>query len=196
MKKTVIFLGSSVTYGANNYSMCEYLANTGRFDVIKWAVSGTTLADIGEQSYVSRMAAHRDEVKTCDHFICQLSTNDAGKGMPLGEISPSFDPADFDKTTITGAMEWIIATAKATWHTPISFYTGVRFDHAGYAAMVDRLFALQKKWGFGILDLWNDADMNGVSPEDRARYMSDPVHPTKAGYDEWWGPKFLAYLNQ
>ena len=185
-----------MTYGADNYSMCEYLTNTGLFDVVKWAVSGTTLADIGEQSYVSRFAARRGEVAACDHVICQLSTNDAGKGMPLGEISPSFDFADFDQTTVTGAMERIIATAKVMWEAPISFYTGTRFDHPDYAAMVERLFTLQKKWGSDILDFGNDPEMNAVSPEDRARYMSDPVHPTQEGYDEWWGPKILAYLNQ
>jgi len=115
MKKTLLFLGSSVTYGmdVDNDSMCEYLAATDRFKVIKWAVPGTTLADIDSQSYVSRLAARRGEVAACDHFICQLSTNDAGRGLPLGEISPSRDPADFDTATVTGAMEWIIATARA-----------------------------------------------------------------------------------
>lgn len=196
MKKTLLFLGSSVTYGmdVDNYSMCEYLAATDRFEVIKWAVPGTTLADIDSQSYVSRLAARRGEVRACDHFICQLSTNDAGRGLPLGEISPYRDPADFDTATVTGAMEWIIATAKATWHAPVAFYTGTRFDNSRYAVMVERLFALQKKWDIGIIDLWNDPDMNAVTPDEYARYMGDPIHPTKVGYDAWWGPKFLAYL--
>ncbi len=198
MKKTLLFLGSSVTYGmdVDNDSMCEYLAATDRFKVIKWAVPGTTLADIDSQSYVSRLAARRGEVAACDHFICQLSTNDAGRGLPLGEISPSRDPADFDTATVTGAMEWIIATARATWNVPVSFYTGTRFDNSLYAAMVERLLALQTKWGIGIIDLWNDPDMNAVSADDYVRYMCDPIHPSKAGYDEWWGPKFLAYLTR
>jgi hypothetical protein len=114
----------------------------------------------------------------------------------LGEISPSREPSDFDTTTVTGAVEWIIATVRATWNVPVSFYTGTRFDHPFYAAMVERLFALQKKWDIGIIDLWNDPDMNAVSADDYARYMKDPIHPTKLGYDEWWGPKFLAYLTE
>ena len=83
-----------------------------------------------------------------------------------------------------------------TWNVPVSFYTGTRFDNSLYAAMVERLFALQKKWDIGIIDLWNDPDMNAVSADDYVRYMCDPIHPSKAGYDEWWGPKFLAYLTR
>ena len=43
-------------------------------------------------------------------------------------------------------------------------------------------------------DLWNDPDMRAVRAEDYARFMKDPVHPTREGYDLWWGPKFAAYL--
>ena len=63
-----------------------------------------------------------------------------------------------------------------------------------YADMVDKLFALREKWGIGIIDLWNDPNMRAVSAEDYARFMKDPVHPTREGYDLWWGPKFAAYL--
>lgn len=198
MKKTLVFLGSSVTYGVDvdNYSMCEYLAATDHFEVIKWAVSGTTLADVDSRSYVSRLAACRSEVTNCDHFICQLSTNDACRGLPLGDLCSSYEPSDFDTATITGAMEWIIAIARATWQAPVSFYTGTRFDNLLYGAMVERLFALQSKWGIGIIDLWYDSAMNAVAATDYARYMMDPIHPTKVGYDEWWGPKFFSYLSR
>mgnify|MGYP000715422101 CR=1 FL=1 len=27
-------------------------------------------------------------------------------------------------------------------------------------------------------------------------YMADPVHPTQAGYLEWWTPKMEEYLYQ
>ena len=35
-----------------------------------------------------------------------------------------------------------------------------------------------------------------VSAEDYERYMRDPVHPTKLGYTEWWGPRFVSVLNK
>ena len=29
-----------------------------------------------------------------------------------------------------------------------------------------------------------------VSPEEYARFMADPIHPTLEGYKEWWLPYF------
>ena len=49
--KKVIFLGSSVTCGADGYSMCEVVRDALGCKALKWAVSGTTLADLDE-SYV------------------------------------------------------------------------------------------------------------------------------------------------
>ena len=102
---TYIFLGSSVTYGADGRSMCEYLAQTTDANILKWAVSGTTLATAFDNSYVARLQAVIDTQDHCDHFICQLSTNDAGRGCDLGVISESFSAEDFDTATIIGAME-------------------------------------------------------------------------------------------
>lgn len=65
--------------------------------------------------------------------------------------------------------------------------------------MVQRLKELQDKWGIGILDLWTSDEFNTVSDADRALYMKGNIHPTKAGYREWWCPEMEAqimdYLN-
>lgn len=55
--KTVLFLGSSVTYGsvANGISFADIMAEECGINCIKEAVSGTTLADINDNSYVSRL---------------------------------------------------------------------------------------------------------------------------------------------
>ena len=194
--KTFIFLGSSVTYGSANggISFCEYIAERNKCICKKYAVSGTTLADNGEVSYVQRMNAFVKENSDCDHFICQLSTNDAWQNKPLGKISDSFERDSFDAHTVTGAIEYIIALAKETWNCPVSFYINPKYDSAAYQSMVDRLYELQKKWGFGILDFWNDEEANRLDKAQYAKYMNDPVHPTGAGYLEWWTPKFEEYL--
>ncbi|MCR5041974.1 MAG: SGNH/GDSL hydrolase family protein, partial [Clostridia bacterium] len=83
--KTVAFLGSSVTFGSasGGVSFVEYIAQNTGATTVKEAVPGTTLADTDEQSYVRRIARIKDRP---DAFVCQLSTNDAGKGVPLGRI--------------------------------------------------------------------------------------------------------------
>lgn len=188
--KHLCFLGSSVTEGACSMgiSFVEYMAERNGFSYVKEAVSGTTLTDIGEESYVSRMKARISRNETFDAFVCQLSTNDASRGLPLGIISAGRNLEEFDVHTITGAMEYIIVYVKQTWSCPVVFYTGTRYDSIPYRQMVDRLLELQKKYGIGVIDLWNNREMNEVSEEEYRLYMHDPVHPVQAGYLKWWTP--------
>lgn len=112
--RTVLFLGSSVTNGAAalHQSIPEYFAARMGCTVIKEAVDGTTLCDNGKTSYIQRMLNNVDPNQEIHLLVCQLSTNDASKGMPLGEFGD-------DTSTITGAIEYIIRYAKKTWNCPV-----------------------------------------------------------------------------
>jgi lysophospholipase L1-like esterase len=194
----IIYLGSSVTQGmqSKNISFVEYIAKRNTTTYIKEAVSGTTLVDEGDESYIKRMLTI-DTSYDADVFVCQLSTNDATKGYPLGEISDSTELSDFDTSTITGSIEYIIKYASDTWGAPVVFYTGSYYDSEAYDAMVSRLYEIQAKWGIGIIDLWNDEDMLEIDPELKDYYMNDgTIHPTRAGYLEWWTPKMEEVLYQ
>ena len=68
------------------------------------------------------------------------------------------------------------------------FYTNSHYDSAEYDKMVKLLYQLQDKWEIGIIDLWNNDDFNQITDEQRTLYMADSIHPTKAGYLEWWLP--------
>lgn len=192
----VLFLGSSVTYGEKSIreGIPEYFAQRCGWDVTKEAVSGTTLADTGNSSYVQRLLNKVDSSANYSLVIVQLSTNDAGKKQPLGEIAGSMDRDSFDTKTTTGAMEYIISYARDTWDCPVAFYTNARYDSEAYGALVQRLLELQDKWGVGVLNLWSDEDFNNISAADRTLYMYDSVHPTKAGYRQWWCPELERQL--
>ena len=194
--KNLCILGSSVVYGMDSMgeAVGEYLSARFGMSLVKEAVSGTTMVDNGETSYIQRMLSNIDKDAQFDLFICQLSTNDATQQMPLGEISSSKDLESFDTSTITGAMEYIICYAQETWNCPVVFFTGSWYDSAEYDAMVDRLLEVQDKWGIGVLDLWNDAEFNNISEEERELYMYDEIHPTKAGYRIWWGTEMEKQL--
>jgi hypothetical protein len=45
---------------------------------------------------------------TVDAFVVQLSTNDANKKLPLGEVFSTFDRNSMDTKTVIGAIEIII----------------------------------------------------------------------------------------
>lgn len=185
--KHIAFLGSSVTEGARSkgVSFVEYICARNNCTYVKEAVSGTTLVDNGENSYVQRLQNNINIEERFDLFVCQLSTNDASQGMPMGEISDSVTLEDFDTTTVVGAMEYIICYVQQTWNCPVVFYTGTQFESEQYAQMVETLYRLQEKWGIGIIDMWNGLD---VTNADFELYMADSIHPTQAGYLEWWTP--------
>jgi lysophospholipase L1-like esterase len=180
--KTVLFLGSSVTYGsaAGGISFVEILGERCGINYIKEAVSGTTLVDIDERSYMSRLKALGTDPKP-DLFVCQLSTNDAKRKLDISEIEK--------------AISFILDYAKKTFSCPTVFYTNTYYENEEYSKMVDLLYSLKERYDFYILDLYHDEDMLNVSEEDRARYMKDKVHPTLLGYAEWWTPKFIEFFK-
>lgn len=196
--KHMIFLGSSVTYGSASLGVAfpEYLAALDGIEIVKEAVPGTTLVTEGDTdatSYIPRMKTI-DPAYPADCFICQLSTNDATQGKALGSVSDSFAMEDFDTDTVAGAIEYIIAYARETWDCPVVFYTGTRYDSDSYAEMVKLLLKIQAKWDIGVIDMWNDADLNAISAENYKLYMANGIHPTQAGYLKWWTPFMEDYL--
>ena len=203
--KTILFLGSSVTEGAaaKGQSFVELFAALDGVNAIKEAKSGTTLADSvslmalfafgNGQSYVQRIKGVDPSAKI-DCVVCQLSTNDASLNRPLGDVSEGKELSDFDPKTVTGAMEWIIRYSRETWNCPVVFYTGSYYESDAYAAMVQRLYALRDKWEIGVIDLYADEAFNAIDRERYDFYMYDEIHPTEAGYLEWWFPKMESDL--
>ena len=122
--KNVHFLGSSIFngYGSETKKVTTFvdaLARKWNVDTFqKQAVNGTTLAvrDGVTTSYCERYESFTDKDE-CDALVIQLSTNDFNvdnsTNTPVGTVTEgAFNTADFDKTTICGAIEWLIATAK------------------------------------------------------------------------------------
>lgn len=193
---TIIFLGSSVTYGAaaKGVSFVDDIAKRDGCTAVKEAVSGTTLVDEGKGSYISRLK--RIEEGKADLFVCQLSTNDATQGKSLGKATPREQRDGFDTKTIAGAIECIIAYAEKRWQCPNVFYTNPRYDSAEYMKMVALLHEIAKKWDISVIDLWNDDTFHAITPEERKLYMADAIHPTQAGYLRWWTPRIEDGLSQ
>lgn len=221
--KTIYWLGSSVTYGANSggESMAEFLAAKTGAKCVKDAVSGTTIfddgksKDTGENSYVRRLvnSAKFDEDEHVDAFICQISTNDARNDRltKRGEIAEGKDRTYFDTATTLGGVEFIISYVIETWKCPVYLYSGSYFGDAGvrsssnptgtnYAKLIEEVKEIAKKWqDFGydvdVIDLYNDADFNAQVSDDYYKWCTnDAIHPRRAGYLNWWMPYFEQYL--
>lgn len=168
--KTVIFLGSSVTYGsaAGGVSFADYICERKGLTMIKEAVSGTTLVDKDNQSYVSRLKAL--DADKCDLFVCQLSTNDASQQLPLKEVET--------------AIDFIIDYVRNKWNCTICFYTNPKYDSTAYADMVSLIKTKSNIETFDLINMWDDEELNRTISEKFEYYMADAIHPTKAGYLE------------
>ena len=60
-----------------------------------------------------------------------------------------------------------------------------------YAQMVKQVQLLKSKYDFTFLDFYHDQAFQ-VNQE---LYMADEIHPTRAGYQEIWLPRFESALN-
>ena len=187
-RKHVIFLGSSVTYGSasNGISFADYIAIRNGCSITKEAVSGTTLTDDEPLSYIERLKEIDTSVKA-DLFVCQLSTNDAAKGKPLGDVLSQ------DTSTVSGAIRYISGYVSEVWHCPVVFYTSPRFESEAYGLMVNALNKIAPDAGITVIDMWNDEAFNAARKDD---YMADPIHPTEAGYRLWWTPYIEKKLSE
>lgn len=198
--KTILWIGSSVTYGAQSaghYSMVDAVEDLhSALACEKYAISATTLVNESVSSYVSRLKMIPKD-RQADLVVVQLSTNDATTGKPFGTVGESFEQADFDDTTIAGAIETIISYSRDTFGCPVVFYTGTLCDKENYAEMVDLLHEIEAKWGIGVIDMYNNPEMSALyRTEQYDAWMGDEVHPHKSGYVEWWTPVIDAYLTE
>ena len=191
--RRILCLGSSVTYGsaAGGWSFADALAEEYGCDIVKEAVSGTTLADGDDASYVARLKRAADP-GPFDLLLCQLSTNDAWQGVPLGDAD-SRDPRD-----VTGAIRAVVRIAREKWGAglPVAFYTGARFESDAYDAMVRRLKAMVPGEGIAVVDLWDDAAFNAIPGPRYDEWMDDPVHPRREDYARWWTPRIAERLRE
>lgn len=194
-KPTYYFLGSSVTFGSatNGISFVENVQKTLGYNVRKEAVSGTTLVDKDGSSYISRMKTLPTETAV-NRLIVQLSTNDVTQNIEFGALSSSVNKEDFNTLTVIGAIEYIIAYAKETWNCEVVFYTNPRYNNNRYNALVNELYKVQEKWGIGILDFYNYADMEALDSVTLSSLMADDIHPNVAGY-QWMGEIFSEYIQ-
>ena len=197
--KVLFCLGSSISSGfsAGGVSFLDYLARIDGCQIIQETVSATTLADRGYFSYLKRLRRSMARMKKApDCFLCQLSTNDATFRSIPGKVSRGKQLTDFDPATTVGGMETILATVRQQWDCPIVFYTAARYDNPRYHKLVNLLVELQEKWDFTLLDLWHDNVFNDLTTEQRFLYMNDAIHPTRAGYLQWWLPQFQKILTE
>lgn len=192
--KNIYYLGSSITLGNNGDTEHCSFANmihslTGN-PFYKEAIDGTPLAGGGADSYTARM--DKTLPADADAVVVQLSTNDFSQGRKVGDVTAEdvVSPSAFDKNTICGSIEYIIAKAK-TRRRQVYFYTCIvknNWSHrAAYENFIqNKLKAVCDKWNVVLIDTFN-AHYTQVG-----NYMNDDIHPNRVCYATAMTPRFMA----
>lgn len=193
----IFYLGSSITYGSASGGVAfgDIINKISGNPYQKEAVSGTTLVDNGSSSYVQRLKNLRFEEKP-DFLVVQLSTNDFSQNKPLGTVQSGTASASFDTSTVSGAIQYIIAYAKEQCPTvKVVFYVGaVRAswgNKTAYESYVNGDFkTICEKWDIEPLDILHTQYKN------YSCFWSDDIHPTIEGYSAGWTSLFVNYFEE
>lgn len=193
----IFYLGSSITYGSatGGVAFGEIINKISGNPFTKEAVSGTTLVDNGSSSYVQRLKKLNFNEKP-DFLVVQLSTNDFSQTKPVGTVQNGTSSSDFDTSTISGAIQHIIAYAKEQCPTvKVVFYAGAVRGGWVYKTAYENYLngdfkKICEKWGIGLIDIFH-SDYKNYS-----FYWSDDIHPTIQGYSAGWTPLFVKYFEE
>ena len=179
------------------------------------AIAGNSLTEIPKRKrIVNQLSLYKNN--EYDFVLLQGGFNDAmGENVkpagennadiaPYGEISKTFNVADFNTDTFAGALEEYFYYAKlyypsakigyiVTYQTPKSQYGGRTADIAAMRTQWDLAKEICEKWDITYLDLFDGCTENGVSFSElldvnnaTSKYFptnNDNIHLNTLGYD-------------
>lgn len=203
--KSVIFMGDSITHASRDESTYYHgwAGRIGEINGMDWVNAGQDGASVStaypDNRVISQMDSYLD--REFDYVIMHGGVNDAWQSAPIGAISDSQNPEDFDVDTFAGALEELFYTAKKNYPNATHGYIinfeirdlneGKLAEFEGYA---NEAIKICDKWGVQYLDLYHDTDFcENVLKVNTADYLPDHVHPNGQGYDLLY-PKLEAWM--
>ena len=194
--KTALFAGDSISYGAGDDIFG--LSWGGRIGIrygMDWqnrSVSGSTVMETAGIPQIKNQLPDG----TFDYVVLEGGINDALKSHPLGVISDSFAPEDFDTATFGGAFEELLYTARQKYPQAALGYIVTMSVPALADANAQPYYALAQeicaKWDVACLDLFADEEVRGWFAD--GAHLPDSLHPDAAGY-ELLTPKIAAWAE-
>lgn len=187
--KTALYLGDSIAYGANDNSLRR--AWGGRI-AERYSMIGTNVANSGWtlSTYRNAIVTQLDNADAAnyDYIILHGGVNDVwvnASNVPIGTVdADNFTPGSFDCTTLAGALEDLVCTAKQKAPNAKIGYI-INFDISEKIGDMTGYYYIAKmiceKWGIPYLDLYENTDFSSVF--DQSRYLADGVHPNSSGYE-------------
>ncbi|MCQ2425721.1 MAG: SGNH/GDSL hydrolase family protein [Lachnospiraceae bacterium] len=199
----VLFLGDSL--GAGQWDDGRVRAWAGRiaeqFGTISdnQAIGGYCFSNIRGSGPMILNQLNKVRRNEYDMVILEGGVNDAwgtvdgtNKVAPVGEMSDSFDPDDFDVSTFAGGFEKTLSMVFDYYGDATVGYIAVFNMKAatgiGKVTEMEPYYDMAKKicekWDVAYLDMYHDDYVNDeLMAVTTSKYLKDPVHPNKEGYD-------------
>lgn len=197
--KSALFVGDSISYGAQDTvangvrrAWAGRIAEKYGMSYVNNSVSGASLSTARE-SRQGRIVSQLQKAagQQFDYVILHGGVNDAWDSYPVGVMSDSFDPADFNTATYAGGLEETIYTAiqlygeTASIGYLINFYApsctkGTVSDMSAYFEVGKQIC---DKWGIAYFDMYNNEEITAALQPTTAQYLPDNIHPNAAGYE-------------
>ncbi len=191
--KKALFVGDSIALALRDIpdeqglqGWAKYAAKEFHMDCTNAAIGGaalnsrTRLRRFGNQGVIAnQIKKHEGEAFDC--VLIHGGLNDAWDGVPLGKITDSFDPADFDPTTYAGGLETAFYQTVKYFGKGVLIGYIINFNSPNHSATsgAEEYYEWGKKvcakWGIEYLDLFH-------RPFDTAIYTQDTLHPNAEGY--------------
>lgn len=202
VNKTLCFAGDSIMAatpeGVKGWVgiMTENNPNTNFYN---YGHDGYTIAK-AEDAWSSRSIQNvlptiLSEHSDADYIVFQGGVNDywgSSHGITLGEISNGFNPNNFDRTSFSGGMEYIINYIYTNFpKTKVVFIVTHQVYASTFYQFMDRAKEICKKWSVPYIDLFNEGNINfqisymrdRYSRHDESHPSGDGLHPNLDGYE-------------
>ena len=187
--KTALYLGDSIAYGAGD--SLPRRAWGGRI-AEQYSMIGTNVANSGWtlSTYRNAIVTQLDNADAAnyDYIILHGGVNDVwvnASNVPIGTVdADNFTPGSFDCTTLAGALEDLVCTAKQKAPNAKIGYI-INYDISEKIGDMQGYYLIAKticeKWEIPYLDLYDNTDFSSVF--NHSRHLADEVHPNSSGYE-------------
>lgn len=205
--KVLVNLGDSINQGTGNsgVSYVDMVAEDYQMVNEKYAKYGTKMASIGENTIEAQLNQLIADGIVPDYIVINGGTNDIPNPQtyntysPLGTLGSNFDGI-YDKTTYTGAMEYIYWKLKTTFPSAKIIYVRVHnmstreyFDQVMYGEMAE---AVCSKWEIPVCNVFRAGLYDTNIEQILFAYGGDGTHPNGDAYREFYVPLLVEKLME
>lgn len=197
--KRILFTGDSICDAycerVNNRRdiMYGWASRIGEYNQMVWRTTGYGGASVsncrGDNTILKQLKSKQGA--SYDIVVLHGGVNDAWDSAPVGSLTNSYDPADFNMSTFAGGLETTLQFAKAAFPDALICYI-INFRLP--LATIGRLSNMNtyvkvtqkacQKWGIAYLDLYNNEELNNAMEVGTStKYLPDHIHPNTDGYN-------------